>query len=44
MTILPERAVEQQIGELDYQFKQGARQMDTILDLGTPTPRDADAP
>lgn len=27
--------VEQQLGELDYQFKQGARQADTVLELGT---------
>ena len=26
--------VEQQLGELDYQFKQGARQADTILEIG----------
>jgi ribosomal protein S18 acetylase RimI-like enzyme len=31
--------VEQQIGELDYQFKQGARQMDTILEIGSGVPR-----
>ena len=28
--------VEQQLGELDYQFKQGARQMDTLLAIGRP--------
>jgi len=28
--------VEQELGELDYQFKQGARQADTVLELGTP--------
>jgi ribosomal protein S18 acetylase RimI-like enzyme len=27
--------VEQQLGELDYQFKQGARHMDTLLEIGT---------
>jgi ribosomal protein S18 acetylase RimI-like enzyme len=27
--------VEQQLGELDYQFKQGAHQMDTVLDIGS---------
>ena len=32
-------ALEQQLGELDYQFKQGARQMDTLLEIGS---RDAD--
>ena len=32
-------AVEQHLGELDYQFKQGARQMDTLLEIGS---RDAD--
>jgi len=26
--------MEQQLGELDYQFKQGARHMDTLLDIG----------
>ncbi len=26
--------VEQHLGELDYQFKQGARQMDTLLAIG----------
>ena len=31
--------VEQHLGELDYQFKQGARQLDTLLEIGT---RDAD--
>jgi ribosomal protein S18 acetylase RimI-like enzyme len=30
---------EQHLGELDYQFKQGARQMDTLLDIGTSDPR-----
>ncbi|HEY9023459.1 MAG TPA: GNAT family N-acetyltransferase [Burkholderiaceae bacterium] len=30
-----EGALEQQLGELDYQFKQGAQQMDTLLDLRT---------
>jgi len=28
-------ALEQQLGELDYRFKQGAHQMDTVLDIGT---------
>jgi len=27
--------VEQQLGELDYQFKQGARQVDTLVDIGS---------
>ena len=27
--------VEEQLGELDYQFKQGAHQMDTVLEIGT---------
>jgi ribosomal protein S18 acetylase RimI-like enzyme len=27
--------VEEQLGEMDYQFKQGARQMDTLLDIGS---------
>jgi len=27
--------VEQQLGELDYQFKQGAHQMDTVLEIGS---------
>ena len=27
--------VEQQLGELDYQFKQGARQRDTVLEIGS---------
>ena len=27
--------VEQQLGELDYQFKQGARHMDTLLEIGS---------
>ncbi len=31
--------VEQQLGELDYQFKQGARQMDTLLAIGRDDPR-----
>ena len=31
--------VEQQLGELDYQFKQGARHMDTLLDIGTKASR-----
>jgi ribosomal protein S18 acetylase RimI-like enzyme len=30
--------VEQQLGELDYQFKQGARHMDTLLDIGARDP------
>ena len=30
--------VEQQLGELDYQFKQGARQMDTLLEIGVIRP------
>ena len=30
-----EGALEQQLGELDYQFKQGARQADTVLELGS---------
>jgi ribosomal protein S18 acetylase RimI-like enzyme len=28
--------VEQQLGELDYRFKQGARQIDTLLSIGRP--------
>jgi GNAT superfamily N-acetyltransferase len=32
--------VEQQLGELDYQFKQGARQRDTMLEIGS---RDIDS-
>ena len=32
--------VEQQIGELDYQFKQGARHMDILLDIGGSAARD----
>ena len=32
-------AIEQQLGELDYQFKQGARHLDTLLEIGT---RDAE--
>jgi ribosomal protein S18 acetylase RimI-like enzyme len=33
--------VEQQLGELDYQFKQGTRHMDTLLEIGEkkPAPR-----
>jgi ribosomal protein S18 acetylase RimI-like enzyme len=31
--------VEQQLGELDYRFKQGAHQMDTVLDIRSRTPR-----
>ena len=27
--------VEEQLGEMDYQFKQGARQMDTVLEIGS---------
>ena len=27
--------VEEQLGEMDYQFKQGARHRDTVLDIGT---------
>jgi hypothetical protein len=27
-------ALEQQLGELDYAFKQGARQVDTLLEIG----------
>jgi ribosomal protein S18 acetylase RimI-like enzyme len=29
--------VEQQLGELDYQFKQGAHQLDTLLEIGSRT-------
>jgi ribosomal protein S18 acetylase RimI-like enzyme len=31
--------IEEQLGELDYQFKQGARQMDTMLEIGEKGPR-----
>jgi len=31
--------VEQQLGELDYQFKHGAHQMDTLLAIGRGAPR-----
>jgi ribosomal protein S18 acetylase RimI-like enzyme len=31
--------VEEQLGELDYQFKQGARQVDTLLAIGREDPR-----
>ena len=31
--------VEQQLGELDYQFKQGARHMDTLLEIGAKATR-----
>lgn len=31
--------VEQQLGELDYQFKQGAHQVDTLLAIGRDDPR-----
>lgn len=35
--------VEQQLGELDYQFKQGARHMDTVLEIGSRGPGDTSA-
>ena len=31
--------IEEQLGELDYQFKQGARQVDTLLAIGREDPR-----
>ena len=36
--------VEEQLGELDYQFKQGARQMDTMLEIGSRGVDDPHAP